>query len=185
MDLKSLFIYILAVKNNFWIFAQKFFAILILMALLSTQIFAQQPTNQNVTDWNNVVNAKNSGEVVVKKKDGKTIRGSFGDSTSDSLSIIVTKKGFFTSKQILITIPKDEIREVRAKISMETAMLIGALIGSGGGLATGIGIESQSESNEDKGVISITFTFLGGLVGAGVGGTVQALKKGKLIYQSN
>lgn len=188
MNFKSLSIYTLAVKNNLWIFSQKLFAILVLIALVANPIFAQQPTNQpnqNVKDWSNVASAKNAGEIVVKKKDGKTIRGSFGDSTIDNLSIIVTKKGFFTSKQVLVTIPKDEVKEVRTKISKEKAMLIGALIGSGGGLATGAGIEGQSESSEDRGVLSVTFTFLGALMGAGVGSTVQALKKGKLIYQSN
>lgn len=177
--------YNLARKSFFWLVLQKLPIFLIILSLVPGRALAQQTNITNINDWDNVILAEKSGEVIVKKKDGKLIKGEFGSLTVDTLSLIITRKRFFSTKQEILDIPKNEVREVRIKISEDSARIIGGAVGAGVGLGVGLGVESQMPSNDGKGILTIGLVAVGGLIGVSTGALVQSFKKGKLIYKSN
>ena len=127
---------------------------LLVILLLSELGFARS----NVHDWNNVRILDIGSTIVVRTKQGEKYEGKLDVATVSSLSIIVTVPRVMRQ---VIDIRKDEIKEVRTKLSRGASTAIGAGIGLGVGIGLGQIADSKDKYGEDPGLGKL----VGGLVG--------------------
>ncbi|HKR13513.1 MAG TPA: hypothetical protein VJT15_15720 [Pyrinomonadaceae bacterium] len=138
----------------------------------------QQPTQQIATtnSWTSVQQVGTDERIVVKRKDGKELKGRMIEASETTLTIDRDGKPF--------AITRDDVRRVHVitgKAEKGKWALIGAAIGGGAG--TGIGAIKYSPLVDD----SELFIPLGLMVGAGVGAVTGMLigrgkRKRELVY---
>lgn len=133
---------------------QRSISALLIILFLSEIGFAKS----DVHDWNNVRILEIGSTVVVKTKNGEKYEGKINFASLDSLSIVVKVPRVM---QQVIKLRKDEIKEVRARLSRGVSTAIGAGIGLGVGIALGQIADSKDKYGEDPGLGK----FVGGLVG--------------------
>ena len=149
---------------------------LLLIASHSSLAFSQQsPSNE----WS-VVQALKAGEkLVVKKMDGKQVKGEMIDASDTTLTIDRDGKP--------LSIPRADVRQVYVRVGKAEKgkwAAIGAGIGAGGG--AGIGAIKYSPNVDD----SELWVAMGFMIGAGAGAVTGMLfGKGKrkrvLVYTAN
>ena len=155
--------------------------LLLAVFLLSGQTswtIAQQSTQQIATtnSWTSVQQIRTDERIVVKRKDGKELKGRMIEASETTLTIDRDGKPF--------AITRDDVRRVHVitgKAEKGKWALIGA--GIGGGAGTGIGAIKYSPLVDD----SELFIPLGLMVGAGVGAVTGMLigrgkRKRELVY---
>lgn len=133
----------------------------------------------NVHDWNNVRVIDIGSTIVVKTKQGEKYEGILNYATVDSLSIAVTVPRVMRQ---VINLRKDEIKQVRAKLSRGASTAIGAAIGLGVGIGLGQIADSKDKYGEDPGLGKFVGGLLGILWGA-IGGGVIGFGS-KTIYEA-
>jgi len=138
----------------------------LLVVLLLSQI---SPAKNNVNDWNNVRLLDIGSTIVVKTKQGEKYEGKLELATANSISIAVTVPRVMRQ---VIDLRKDEIKEVRRKLSRGASAATGAAIGLGVGIGLGQIADSKDKYNEDPGLGKVVGGFLGILWGAVVGGVI-------------
>lgn len=138
----------------------------LLVVLLLSQI---SPAKNNVNDWNNVRLLDIGSTIVVKTKQGEKYEGRLELATANSISIAVTVPRVMRQ---VIDLRKDEIKEVRRKLSRGASAATGAAIGLGVGIGLGQIADSKDKYNEDPGLGKVVGGFLGILWGAAVGGVI-------------
>ncbi|MEK6410233.1 MAG: hypothetical protein AABN34_25180 [Acidobacteriota bacterium] len=136
-----------------------------LLAIFLFSEFAFAKTNTN--DWNNVRILEIGSTIVVKTKQGEKYEGTLDLVTVNSLSIVVTVPRVMRR---VIDLRKDEIKEVRSKLSRFASTAIGAAIGLGVGIGLGAIADSKDKYGEDPGLGKITIGFTGVLLGSVLGG---------------
>lgn len=147
-----------------------------LLAISLLPDFALAKTN--VHDWNNVRIVELGSTIVVKTKQGEKYEGVLDFAYVDSLSIFVTVPHVMRR---LITVRRDEIKEVRTKLSRAVSSAIGGGIGLGIGIGLGQIADSKDRYNEDPGLGK----FVGGLLGITFGLAIGAIGFGtKKIYEA-
>lgn len=138
----------------------------LLVVLLLSQISLAK---NNVHDWNNVRILDIGSTIVVKTKQGEKYEGKLDLATVDSLSIAVTVPRVMRQ---VIDLRKDEIKEVRTKLSRGASTAIGAGIGLGVGIGLGQIADSKDKYGEDPGLGKLVGGMLGILWGALGGGAI-------------
>jgi hypothetical protein len=123
----------------------------------------------NVHDWNNVRIIDIGSTIVVKTKQGEKYEGKLDLVTVNSLSIAVTVPRVMRK---VIDLRKDEIKEVRTKLSRGASTAIGAAIGLGVGIGLGQIADSKDKYNEDPGLGKLVGGLVGVLWGALGGGVI-------------
>jgi hypothetical protein len=123
----------------------------------------------NVHDWNNVRIIDIGSTIVVKTKQGEKYEGKLDLATVNSLSIAVTVPRVMRK---VIDLRKDEIKEVRTKLSRGASTAIGAAIGLGVGIGLGQIADSTDKYGEDPGLGKLVGGFVGVLWGALGGGVI-------------
>ena len=121
---------------------------------------------QRLDEWDNVRILQAGTHVIVKTKSGEKYEGEFKEATRDSIEVFVEVR---RAMRQIITIRKDEVKEVRKKMSRVTSTAIGSGIGLGAGLALGAIADSKDKYGEDPGLGKAVFGFLGFIFGAGIG----------------
>jgi hypothetical protein len=147
---------------------------------LIVSVLLSQYTVEAQSDWQRVINLTTGTPITVKMKTGDRYNGSFVAAAVDGLSMDSDERahpGRITRRRDLI---RDEIREVRRLQKLQSA-LAGAAIGGGVGAVIGIAVDSAARSNEDKGLATAVFTFLGAVMG-GMIARHTSLIKGEKIY---
>jgi hypothetical protein len=124
------------------------------------------PAKTNLHDWNNVRILELGTTIVVKTKQGEKYEGTLDSADDDSLSIFVSVPRVMRQ---LIKLRKDEIREVRKKLSRVVSGAIGAGIGLGIGIGLGQIADSKDKYGEDPGLGKAVGGLLGVLFGAVIG----------------
>ena len=133
-------------------------SLLLVLLFLSSHTplaFSQQASSN---DWAVVQRLKTSERLVVKRNDGKEIKGEMIEASDTALTIDRDGKPF--------SIPRNEVRQVyviEGKASKGKWALIGAGIGAGAG--TGLGAIKYDSNKDDYGI----YIYMGTLIGTGVG----------------
>ena len=158
---------------------RKTLPLLIVILLVSGQsswAVAQTTTSDN---WSAVQQIGTDEKLVVKKKDGKEIKGRMIEASETTLRIDRDGKPF--------DIPRADVRQVHrieGKAEKGKWALIGA--GIGGGVGTGIGAGKYRSDRDDYEI----YVYMGALIGVGagaVGGLLfgQSRRNRKLVYTAN
>jgi hypothetical protein len=159
---------------------RKSFSLLLALLLLASHAplaFSQQTATSN--EWSTVQALKARERLVIKKTDGKEVKGGMIEASDNTLTIDRDGKPLSISRtdvrQVYVTVGKAEKGKWAA---------IGAGIGAGAG--TGIGAIKYSPNVDD----SELFIGMGLLIGTGVGAVTGMLfGKGKrkrvLVYATN
>ena len=150
-------------------------SLVVIILLLSSQTFAKT----NVHDWNNVRALQLGSTIVVKTKQGERYEGKLDYAGLDSITIVVDVSRVMRR---LITISKDNVKEVRAKLPRIASSVIGAGIGLGVGIGLGQIIDSKDKYGEDPGLGKAVMGFFGVLFGTAIGGGLGF--GNKKIYQA-
>lgn len=130
-------------------------------------------------EWGSVKAVPEGAELIIKLKDGQTLRGKLISATDTALSI--NAKNNRTE-----TIERNDVAEVyqqRRKAEKAKYALIGAGVGAGAG--AGIGAAKNSPESDDGEIYTVIGVALGAGIGA-VGGLLFGLGRRKrvLIYQA-
>lgn len=144
---------------------QRSISVLLVVLLLSQISLAKN----NVHDWNNVRILDIGSTIVVKTKQGEKYEGKLDLATVDSLSIVVKVPRVM---QQVISLRRDEIKEVRTKFSRIAETGIGAGIGLGVGIGLGAIADSKDKYGEDPGLGKAVGVLLGATLGAALGGGI-------------
>ena len=156
----------------------KLLPVLLVFALMLTQLplaFGQQASS---TDWSAVQQIKTNANLIVMQKNGKEIKGSMIEANDSSLTIDRNGKPF--------SIARAEVRQVHlrtGKAQKGKWAAIGAAIGAGAG--GGIGATKYRSDRDDYGI----YPVMGVLIGTGVGAVSgfvfgQSRRERELIYNA-
>lgn len=132
-----------------------FFLVLLLLSSHSPLILAQQASSNN---WAVVQQIRTSQDLVVRKMDGKQVKGEMIEASETTLTIDDDGKP--------IAIPRAEVRQVyviEGKAKKGKWAWIGTGIGAGAGAA--IGAAKYSDNVDD----SFIYVPMGMLIGSGIG----------------
>jgi hypothetical protein len=154
---------------------RRLFSSLLILCLLSQFAIARD----NLSDWNNVRILEIGTSIVVKTKAGEKYEGDLKRTTADSLTIVIQNP--YSTRQT-IDLKKDEVKEIRTRLSRITSTLIGTGIGTGAGIGIGAAFDARDRYSEDPGLGKFVFGFLGLAVGMAVGTHLKFT--GKKIYQA-
>ena len=152
---------------------KKLLAIVLGMLLTPSLLFAQN----NLSGWSNVEKLKAGTKVVVTTKKGREFIGEKRQTTDDTLFMEIGLPGSGTR---VISVPREEIGEVRKRKLRWVYPLIGLAIGVAAGVA--IGSTADHPGSDDPGLGKLLGAGLGGLIGAGTGGVIAKTKRWKKIY---
>ena len=149
--------------------------VLFFVSSYSPLAFAQQASSN---DWAVVQHHKTNEQLVVKKKDGKEVKGEMIEASDTALTIDRDGKP--------LSIPRNEVRQVsviEGKAEKGKWALIGAGIGAGAG--TGIGATKYRSDRDDYGI----YIYMGTLIGTGVGAVSgllfgQTRRKRVMVYDA-
>lgn len=159
---------------------RKALPLLVIIFLLSGQmswaVAQQTPTG---SDWSAVQRIGTDEKLIVKKTDGKQVKGRMIEATDTTLRIDRDGKPF--------EIARTDVRQVQlisGKAEKGKWALIGA--GIGGGVGTGIGAAKYRSDRDDYGI----YVYMGALIGLGagaVGGLLfgQSRRERNLVYSIN
>jgi len=150
-------------------------SVLLLVLLFSSQTFAKT----DIHDWNSVRVLQLGSTIVVKTKQGERYEGKLDYAGLDSISIVVNIPRVMRQ---VIKVPRDEVKEVRAKLSGIASGVIGGGIGLGVGIGLGQIIDSKDKYGEDPGLGKALMGFFGVLFGVAIGHGVGF--GNKKIYQA-
>ena len=129
--------------------------VLLLFSSHTPLIFAQRASSNN---WAVVQQIRTSEDLVVRKINGKQVKGEMIEASDTALTIDRDGKP--------LSIPRSEVRQVyviSGKAEKGKWALIGAGIGAGAG--TGIGATKYRSDRDDYGI----YIYMGTLIGTGVG----------------
>lgn len=129
--------------------------VLLFISSYTPLAFAQQASSNN---WTVVQQLKTNEKLVVRKKDGKELKGEMIEATDTALTIDRDGKP--------LSIPRNDVRQVsvvEGKAEKGKWALIGAGIGAGAG--TGIGATKYRSDRDDYGI----YIVMGTLIGTGAG----------------
>jgi hypothetical protein len=149
--------------------------VLLLFSSYSPLAMAQEASSNN---WTVVQQIKTNEKLVVRKKDGKELKGEMIEASDTALTIDRDGKP--------LSIPRNDVRQVyviEGKAQKGTWALIGAGIGAGAG--TGIGYAKYSPNVDD----SELYIAMGLMIGAGVGAVSgmlfgQSRRKRAMVYDA-
>jgi hypothetical protein len=142
-----------------------FLKVLVLLFVSAVPGLAQS----DLHDWNNVKNIAVASDVWVKGAHGRC-SGALESADDVGIRLQEWRRSFFSGRYShLCIVPKADVREVRFARRAWSA-LAGAAIGTGAGVAIGLGVEAQYPNQREDGHLLAAVTGgLGALVGEAIG----------------
>lgn len=141
--------------------------------------WAMAQTGSTDNNWSAVQQIGTNEQLVIKRKDGKELKGRMIQASETTLTIDRDGKPF--------EIPRDDIRRVQL-ITGKADKLKWALIGAGigGGTGTAIGASKYRSDRDDYEI----YIYMGALIGLGAGAAGgllfgQSRRKRELVYSVN
>ena len=150
-------------------------SVMLVVLLCSELTFAKT----DIHDWRNVRLLELGSSIIVKTKQGERYEGTLDYAGLDSISIVVNVPRVMRQ---VVNVPRDEVKEVRAKMSRIVSSAIGGGIGLGVGIGLGQIIDSKDRYGEDPGLGKVVMGFLGLALGAALGRDLGFGKK--KVYES-
>jgi hypothetical protein len=149
------------------------------LILTATSIASGQDASSRLDDWKRLMLIPPGDEIVIKRKDGKTMQGRLVGATEHAITL--------TRKKKLVEIDRSGIDKVFRRVQKhgESSTSTGASIGALAGLV--LGIAAGASSSEDE--VSVVGAAIGlALIGAGIGALIGAVFDVKpptvLVYQA-
>lgn len=140
----------------------------LLSVLLPILLFSEITlAKTNINDWNNVRIVEIGSTIIAKTKQGETYEGTLDFAAVDSLSIVVNVPHVMRR---VIQLKRDEVQEVRTKLSRVVSGALGSGIGLGIGIGLGQIADSKDKYGEDPGLGKAVMGSLGLILGAAIGG---------------
>lgn len=151
----------------------------LLSAFIALSLISQLAiAKDNLSDWNNVRILDVGTSITVKTKTGEKYEGDLKSVKADSLTVVVDVS---RAMRQVIEIRRDEVKEVKTRLSHLATTAVGAGVGLGIGVGLGAVVDSKDKYGEDPGLGKFALGFLGLLFGSIVG---TGLSLGKKIYQA-
>lgn len=152
--------------------------IFLAVALIYSPVAAAQQSASS-GEWVSVKALPQGAKLIVKLKDGQTLRGKLASVTDTTLSVVVKNNKTETVDRNNVS----EVYQLKRKAEKTKYALIGA--GVGAAVGGGIGAAKNSPPIDDGGIYPIIGVTLGAGIGA-VGGLLfgMARRKRVLIYQA-
>jgi hypothetical protein len=150
-------------------------SVLLVILLLAELTFAKT----DIHDWRNVRILDLGSAIIVTTKRGEKYEGALDYAALDSISIVVNVPRVMRQ---VIKVPRDDVKEVRAKLPRIASTAIGGAMGLGVGIGLGQIIDSQDKYGEDPGLGKAVMGFLGLILGAALGRGIGFGKK--KIYEA-
>ena len=149
--------------------------------LLSSATLAAQDTGGPTSDWSALRAVASGSKLVVKQKNGKTVKGKLSSVSDDALTLSVKNAPLNVKREDVLS-----VYQVKKK-SATKATLIGLGVGAGAGAALG----AAAVINDDYGFDKLDRAVMGGLtVLGGAAGALTGYLFGRggskrvLIYES-
>lgn len=156
--------------------SRRLFSAFLVLSLMSQLAVAKN----NLGDWNNVRILEVGTKIVVKTKAGEKYEGDLKSAGADSLSVAVNVS---QAMRQVIEIRRDEVKEVKTRLSRIASTAVGAGVGLGVGLGLGALVDLKDKYGEDPGLGKAIFGSLGFLIGSAAGrGLPQFL--GRKVYEA-
>ena len=121
-------------------------------------------------DWAIVERLKPGTQVIVDTTRGSRYDGNVHSVAANEILVTVHDPGL---SLVVRRVSRPDVRRIRGKRSRFTTGLIGALAGGAGGAGLGAALDHQGASDEDRGVLTVTFGMLGAAIGFGIGAKRQ------------
>jgi hypothetical protein len=154
-------------------------AAILAVILLAQQgtIFAQTPPGRSAGAWGDVKALPIGGDLTIKLKDGRSVKGKLITARDSDLVVKVGKNDAVLDRESILQIHR------RVPKSRKRAVAIGAAVGGGlGGVAGGASPDGAGDLSQPASTIMSAVAFAG--VGALVGWAVGGGNKQVLIYQA-
>ena len=150
--------------------------LVIILLAQQSMIFAQQTSDPSVGAWGDVQALEVGSELIIKLKDGRSIKGRLSNAR-DSVLAVSGGKGN-------TVLEREEIFQIYRRVpkSRNRAMAIGAAIGGGLGVAGGASSDGAGDLSQPASTVLTGAVFAG--AGALIGWAVGGGKKQVLIYQA-
>jgi small nuclear ribonucleoprotein (snRNP)-like protein len=155
--------------------SRKLLSAFIALSLLSQVAFAKN----NLSDWNNVRILDIGTTIVVKTKAGERYEGRLKKVEADSLAVVVEVS---RAMRRVIDIRRDEVKQIRTKLSRTASVVVGTAVGVGVGITLGAIADSKDRYGEDPGLGKSVGALLGLLFGS-IAGTGLSLS-GRKVYEA-
>jgi len=129
--------------------------------------------------WDKVANLVPGTPIVVEMQSGDSIRGTFVSTTDESLAIDSETKN-------RMTVPKSAVSRVLEERKGKRQTLLGAVIGAGGGVATGLAISASFDETffARADLMALTCGAIGALTGALIGNSIGGDDRQEVIFRS-
>jgi hypothetical protein len=153
---------------------------LILSLVVVASLIIQPLTAQSSSDWQRVLNLRPGDAILVATKTGEHYQGDLVRVSQDSLVFDSDERGFPGRIHRQRDLRQPEIKEIRRR-RQGASTLAATAIGAAAGAGLGAAIDAAARSNEDQGLATVVFTFLGALLGWAIGKHTNIIK-GERIY---
>ncbi len=151
--------------------------LVVILVAQQSIIFAQKTSDPSIGTWSDVQALQAGNELTIKLKDGKSINGRLRSVSDSGLSVSGGKGDTVVDREDLYRI----YRQVPK--THDRAMAIGAAIGGGLGVASGVfSSDGAGDLSQPASIVLIGAVFAG--VGALIGWAVNGGKKRVLVYQA-
>jgi hypothetical protein len=150
------------------------------VSLLLVIVFIVTSTAAQSGDWAAVEGLAPGTDISLRTTRGQKLQGELDSVAPDRLVIWSQERDFPGAKIVRRELPRGDVKRIRLNHRVGS-MLAGAAIGIGVGVGMGAAIDTQSRSNEDRGIASVVFGLLGAAIGAGIA-KYHPFLKGKTIY---
>ena len=159
---------------------RKFVASTLLVMIFSQIAWPQSQSEAARTDWTATQSLKPGVPLRVDFRDGTTLKGRFDSLSGEKLRLRKDKA--------LLDVERTDVSKLyRSQGSIGRSVAFGTLIGAGSGAVVGLAAASGSDNwlTPTKGEASAAGAIAGGVIGAGVGLLIGALrKKDVVVYET-
>ena len=152
--------------------------LVVLLLMQSEIILAQQANPKTPETWTAVKSLKTGSDIVVKLKNGKTLKGTYVEATDESLTV--------SEGQKVTNFNRHEIKKIQLTVerNRDPQHIIGTIAGAGLGVAFAFAGTDPHDGSPQTSVVIVSAVFFAA-VGYGLAHLFTPKYKKVLIYESH